>query len=194
MCTSRAASAPLRSPSLLLPLYLPSPISAICALETPTTVKLSASLTATILPSGTLTVITLFSSFSTVPRTRAGGGGVWAKVARAKAASSIPAKIRFMGVSFESWAIVAAPDGTDTSASATNDIVRPGLMRGGMRVVVIGGYGNFGARVCRGIAASGMEVVAAGRNPDEGNGAFGDLPVRHARLDHSAPDFISVLM
>src|SRR5262252_8135917 len=62
-----------------------------------------------------------------------------------------------------------------------------------MRVVVVGGYGNFGARVCRGIAASGMEVVAAGRNPDEGNGAFGDLPVRHARLDHSAPDFPAVL-
>ena len=37
-----------------------------------------------------------------------------------------------------------------------------------MRVVVIGGYGNFGARVCRGLAASGMEVIAAGRNPDKG--------------------------
>ena len=30
-----------------------------------------------------------------------------------------------------------------------------------MRVVVIGGYGNFGVRVCRGLAGSpGMEVVA----------------------------------
>jgi len=33
-----------------------------------------------------------------------------------------------------------------------------------MRVVVIGGYGNFGARVCRGLAESpAMEVIAAGR-------------------------------
>src|SRR5262245_1583672 len=62
-----------------------------------------------------------------------------------------------------------------------------------MRVVVIGGYGNFGARVCRGLAASGMEIIAAGRNPDEGEGAFGDLPVKHARLDHAAPDFPSSL-
>jgi len=57
-----------------------------------------------------------------------------------------------------------------------------------MRVVVIGGYGNFGARVCRGLAGSGMEVVAAGRNPGDAE-AFGDLPVGHARLDHTASDF-----
>src|SRR5262249_6377899 len=58
----------------------------------------------------------------------------------------------------------------------------------GMRVVVIGGYGNFGARVCRGLAGSGMEGVAAGRNPGDAE-AFGDLPVGHARLDHTASDF-----
>jgi NAD(P)-dependent dehydrogenase (short-subunit alcohol dehydrogenase family) len=58
-----------------------------------------------------------------------------------------------------------------------------------MRVVVIGGYGNFGARVCRGLAGAGMEVVAAGRNPSDGEGAFGELAVKHARLDHSASDF-----
>jgi NAD(P)-dependent dehydrogenase (short-subunit alcohol dehydrogenase family) len=58
-----------------------------------------------------------------------------------------------------------------------------------MRVVVIGGYGNFGVRVCRGLASSGMEVIAAGRNPDEGEEAFGDLPVKHARLDRSAAEF-----
>jgi uncharacterized protein YbjT (DUF2867 family) len=62
-----------------------------------------------------------------------------------------------------------------------------------MRVVVIGGYGNFGARVCRALAVSGMEVIAAGRNPDEGAEAFGELPVRHARLDHAAPDFPQTL-
>jgi uncharacterized protein YbjT (DUF2867 family) len=62
-----------------------------------------------------------------------------------------------------------------------------------MRVVVIGGYGNFGARVCRGLAASGMEVVAAGRNPDEGGDAFGEYAVMRARLDHSESGFPAAL-
>jgi NAD(P)-dependent dehydrogenase (short-subunit alcohol dehydrogenase family) len=48
-----------------------------------------------------------------------------------------------------------------------------------MRTVVIGGYGNFGARICRELAASGMEVIAAGRHPRAGG----------ARLDLAAPDF-----
>jgi saccharopine dehydrogenase-like NADP-dependent oxidoreductase len=35
-----------------------------------------------------------------------------------------------------------------------------------MRAVVIGGFGNFGARVCRGLARdSAIEVIAAGRTP-----------------------------
>jgi len=59
-----------------------------------------------------------------------------------------------------------------------------------LRVVVIGGYGNFGARVCRALAGSAaMEVVAASRNPDSGRGGLLDLNVQHARLDHSARDF-----
>jgi len=59
-----------------------------------------------------------------------------------------------------------------------------------MRVVVIGGYGNFGARVCRGLAGSqGMEIVAAGRHPDAGRGGLADLNLQHARLDHSEHDF-----
>ena len=63
-----------------------------------------------------------------------------------------------------------------------------------MRVVVIGGYGNFGARMCRGLAGHpGMEVIAAGRNPDDAQGAFADLPVKHARLDRSASDFPAAL-
>ncbi|SOE99521.1 Saccharopine dehydrogenase NADP binding domain-containing protein [Burkholderia sp. OK233] len=34
-----------------------------------------------------------------------------------------------------------------------------------MRVVVLGGYGNFGARICRGLAGdAGIELVIAGRN------------------------------
>src|SRR5712692_230954 len=59
-----------------------------------------------------------------------------------------------------------------------------------MRVVVIGGYGNFGARVCRALAVSpAMEVVTAGRHPERGQGAFDGLKLQHARLDHSARDF-----
>src|SRR5258708_6125287 len=59
-----------------------------------------------------------------------------------------------------------------------------------MRVVVIGGYGNFGARVCRALAPSpAMEVVAAGRHPEKGQGGLADLNLQHARLDHSEHDF-----
>jgi saccharopine dehydrogenase-like NADP-dependent oxidoreductase len=50
-----------------------------------------------------------------------------------------------------------------------------------MRAVVLGGYGNFGARICRALAdSSGMEVVAAGRTA---RGA------RSAQLDLALPDF-----
>jgi hypothetical protein len=63
-----------------------------------------------------------------------------------------------------------------------------------MRVVVIGGYGNFGARVCRGLAGSpGMEVVAVGRNPDAGRSGIADPDLQHARLDFAAPDFPAAL-
>ena len=63
-----------------------------------------------------------------------------------------------------------------------------------MRVVVIGGYGNFGARICRGLAGSpGMEVVAAGRHPERGQGAFDGLKLQHAKLDHSTRDFPAAL-
>src|SRR5256714_11282789 len=59
-----------------------------------------------------------------------------------------------------------------------------------MRVVVIGGYGNFGARVCRALSVSpAMEVVAAGRHPERGQGAFDGLKLQHVRLDHSEHDF-----
>ena len=62
-----------------------------------------------------------------------------------------------------------------------------------MRVVVIGGYGNFGARVCRGLAGSpSIEVIAAGRHPDAGGGLL-DTGLQHARLDHSARDFPAAL-
>ncbi|HYS50815.1 MAG TPA: saccharopine dehydrogenase NADP-binding domain-containing protein, partial [Burkholderiales bacterium] len=63
-----------------------------------------------------------------------------------------------------------------------------------MRVVVIGGYGNFGARVCRALCGSpDMQVVAAGRHPDAGRDGLADLNLQHARLDHSARDFPAAL-
>lgn len=53
-----------------------------------------------------------------------------------------------------------------------------------MRVVVLGGYGNFGMRICRALARSGIEVIAAGRDPDSGyrNGSF-DARIDRARID-----------
>src|SRR5437879_4697352 len=62
-----------------------------------------------------------------------------------------------------------------------------------MRVVVIGGYGNFGARVCRALAGPAMELVAAGRHRDAGRGGLAGLNLQHARLDHSARDFPATL-
>jgi len=63
-----------------------------------------------------------------------------------------------------------------------------------MRVVVLGGYGNFGARICRGLAASkAMEVVAAGRHPNPGREGVADLKLGHARLDIEASDFPAAL-
>src|SRR3989475_12194393 len=63
-----------------------------------------------------------------------------------------------------------------------------------MRVVVIGGYGNFGARVCRALAGQpAMEIVAAGRHPDAARGGLADPNLQHARLDHSARDFPAAL-
>ena len=58
-----------------------------------------------------------------------------------------------------------------------------------MRTVVIGGYGNFGARICRALAANpNIDVIAAGRNPDS---AGVDSQVKSARLDLESPDFAS---
>jgi saccharopine dehydrogenase-like NADP-dependent oxidoreductase len=54
------------------------------------------------------------------------------------------------------------------------------------RVVVLGGFGNFGARICRRVALeSGIDVVATGRQVRDG--ASGT--VRGARLDLNTPTF-----
>ena len=62
---------------------------------------------------------------------------------------------------------------------------------GGMRIVVLGGYGNFGARICRALSErGGAEVIAAGRDPEQGNRtAQLDARIGQARVDLSAPDF-----
>lgn len=64
-----------------------------------------------------------------------------------------------------------------------------------MRIVVLGGYGNFGARICRALAADpGMEVIAAGRDPERGHReARFDERVGKARVDRTDPALTSAL-
>lgn len=53
-----------------------------------------------------------------------------------------------------------------------------------MRIVVIGGYGNFGARICRGLAPDpALDVVATGRNPASAPRDFHERNIRTAALD-----------
>ncbi len=65
------------------------------------------------------------------------------------------------------------------------------------RIVVLGGYGHFGARISRGLARDcGAELVVAGRSRERAEAFVNELRqvnstavVRSAMLDHSAPDF-----
>ena len=60
-----------------------------------------------------------------------------------------------------------------------------------MRVVVLGGYGNFGARICRDLAGHPrMEVISAGRNPPASPSGSN---LRTARLDLESSDFPAAL-
>ncbi len=57
-----------------------------------------------------------------------------------------------------------------------------------MRIVVLGGYGNFGKRICRALANSGAEIIAAGREPDKGHREAGlDAKIGKVRVDLSDP-------
>lgn len=57
-----------------------------------------------------------------------------------------------------------------------------------MRVVVMGGYGNFGARICRTLAARDVEVIAASRNPERGHRACSfDTTIGKAHIDIHNP-------
>jgi uncharacterized protein YbjT (DUF2867 family) len=56
-----------------------------------------------------------------------------------------------------------------------------------MRVVVLGGAGNFGARIVRGLQQDGnIELIAAGRRVRQVAGAD---QVQVVALDMAAPDF-----
>ena len=60
-----------------------------------------------------------------------------------------------------------------------------------MRTIVLGGYGNFGARICRALAADrALTIVAAGRRPTA-ESRPAEMAV--ATLDIAAPDFESAL-
>jgi hypothetical protein len=65
----------------------------------------------------------------------------------------------------------------------------------GMRVLVVGGYGNFGARICRALSRHpAYQVLAAGRNPVAGARSAGfDSRIAGTRLDLTAPDFGAAL-
>jgi NAD(P)-dependent dehydrogenase (short-subunit alcohol dehydrogenase family) len=60
-----------------------------------------------------------------------------------------------------------------------------------MRILVLGGYGNFGARICRALANGNLEVIAAGRDPDRGHSeALFSSHVGKARLDINDADLV----
>lgn len=67
-----------------------------------------------------------------------------------------------------------------------------------MRTVILGGYGNFGARIAKRLYSrareTGIEVVAAGRHPERGHDACGfDAGIGQARLDIWDRDFPKAL-
>jgi hypothetical protein len=63
-----------------------------------------------------------------------------------------------------------------------------------MRTVVLGGYGNFGARICRALVErGGAEVIAAGRDSAGPRAAQMDARVERVRLDIAASDFAAAL-
>ena len=63
-----------------------------------------------------------------------------------------------------------------------------------IRTIVIGGTGNFGARICRALAASPeMSVVATCRHPSQRHANALQKTVALAALDTSAPHLVSAL-
>lgn len=63
-----------------------------------------------------------------------------------------------------------------------------------MNVIVLGGYGNFGARICRALAnTSGIELVIAGRDLAKASALAQELGTRCARIDAADPKLANVL-
>ena len=62
------------------------------------------------------------------------------------------------------------------------------------RIVVLGGHGNFGARICRALASDPrIEVIAAGRSPRSGAGDACVSGVQAAHVDIAAPNLAAAL-
>lgn len=64
------------------------------------------------------------------------------------------------------------------------------------RILVLGGYGHFGARIARALAHdSDLQVIVAGRDPAKGRALLADVQqlVEFCRLDIDAPDFMALL-
>jgi saccharopine dehydrogenase-like NADP-dependent oxidoreductase len=63
-----------------------------------------------------------------------------------------------------------------------------------MKVVVLGGYGNFGARVCRALAGDpAIELVVAGRDGRKARALAGELQAGSARIDAAGDELPRVL-
>src|SRR6266850_4773902 len=96
MCTSSATSTPSRWPTVVVPMNLPLPMSAMLALVMPMTTTLSGTLTFISSPPRALTVRMLPSTCSSVPRMRV---GAWARTAVDSAVMTTAATERIMLVS-----------------------------------------------------------------------------------------------
>ena len=63
-----------------------------------------------------------------------------------------------------------------------------------MRILVIGGRGNFGVRICRALAEDPeLEVIAAGRSTQRNSGELSRYGVADSRLDLASADFAQQL-
>lgn len=63
-----------------------------------------------------------------------------------------------------------------------------------MRIVILGGYGNFGARICRGLARDpALMIIATGRHPASAPADFANQRIQTAALDIGHPDWVSTL-
>ena len=61
------------------------------------------------------------------------------------------------------------------------------------KILVLGGYGNFGERICSALAQDECELYIAGRSHDKAQQLAQKLGARACVLDHQAPDFLAQL-